>query len=45
MIFTMLLASVRGGRPDIEYKRRIENAATAVVEHEGGGFRIVKEFL
>jgi len=45
MIFTMFLASVRGERPDIEYKRRIGNAATAVVEYEGGNFRIVKEFF
>jgi broad specificity phosphatase PhoE len=45
MIFTMFLASVRGKRPDIEYKRRIKNAATAVVEHDGGGFRVVKDFV
>ena len=41
----MILASVRGERPDIGYKRRIGNAATAVVEYEGGDFRIVKEFF
>jgi len=41
----MFLASVRGERPDIGYKRRIGNAATAVVEYEGGDFRIVKEFF
>ena len=45
MIFTMFLASVRGERPDIEYKRRIKNAATALVECDGGSFRIVKEFF
>ena len=45
MIFMMFLASVRGGNPDIEYKRRIGNPATAVVEYEGGDFRIVKEFF
>jgi len=45
MIFTMFLASVRGERPDIGYKRRIWNAATAVVEYEGGSFHIVKEFF
>jgi len=43
MIFTMFLASVRGERPDIENKRRIGNAATVVVECEGGTFHIVKE--
>ncbi len=45
MIFTMFLASIRGERPDIEYKKRIKNAATAIVEHDGGRFRIVKEFF
>jgi broad specificity phosphatase PhoE len=45
MIFTMFLASIRGERPKIEYKRRIGNAATAVVEYEGGRYRIVKEFF
>jgi len=45
MIFTMFLASIRGERPDIEYKRRINNAATAVVDYEGKRFRIVKEFF
>jgi len=45
MIFTMFLASIRGEKPDIEYKRKIRNAATAVVEYEGGSFRIVKEFF
>jgi len=45
MIFTMFLASIRGEKPDIEYKRRIKNAATAVVDYEGGRFRIVKEFF
>ncbi len=45
MTFTMFLASIRNERPDIEYKRRIKNAAFAVVEHDGGRFRIVKGFF
>jgi len=45
MIFTMFLASVKGIRPEIEYKRKIANAAHAVVEYEDAGFKIVKEFF
>jgi probable phosphoglycerate mutase len=45
MIFTMFLASIRGERPKIEYKRKIKNAATAVVEYESGSYRIAKEFF
>jgi hypothetical protein len=35
------LASARGEWPDIEED---QNAETAVVEYEGGNFRIAKEF-
>jgi broad specificity phosphatase PhoE len=45
MAFTMFLATVRGTRPDIEYKRKIRNAAVAVVEHEDATFRIRNEFF
>jgi len=45
MAFAMFLASVQGTKPDIEYKRKIKNAALAVVEHEGGSFRLVRGFF
>jgi len=45
MVFTMFLASIRGEKPDIEYKRKIRNAATAVVEHEKADFRLVRGFF
>jgi len=45
MILTMFIASLKGEKPDIEYKRKILNGAQAVVEYEEASFRIVKEFF
>jgi len=45
MVFTMLIASIKGERPTIEYKQRIPNGGIAVLEHSDAEFHIQREFF